>query len=271
MATAPPAPLAKLAIAIEYRGTAYHGWQSQPNGATVQDAVERALSQIAQSPIRVFAAGRTDAGVHATLMPAHFVGPASRQPTAWLRGANAHLPRDIKLLWARRVRDDFHARHRAASRHYQYLLQNRPQKPGLFSDLMGHCHVPLDLSAMRLAARHLRGEHDFSAFRASSCQAKTPIRRLHHIRIAKRGDIVIFHFHGNGFLHHMTRNIVGALLDVGRGRRPPPWLRTLRQTGDRTQAPPTAPAAGLYFCGAEYPPLHTQPLPPTLQFPPLPR
>lgn len=242
----------KIALAIEYHGAAFCGWQSQRGGQAVQDAVQHALTQVAEHAVTVHAAGRTDAGVHATLMPAHFETPLQRQPSAWQRGANAHLPPAVKVLWAKPVTAAFHARHHAERRYYQYLLLNRDTPPALFMHSAGHCHVALDLQAMRAAAAHLLGEHDFSAFRAAACQAKTPVRHLHSLHIAKHGDWVVFNFCGNGFLHHMVRNIVGTLLYVGRGRQPPGWTAELLRAKDRTQAAPTATAAGLYFNGAQY-------------------
>lgn len=242
----------RIALAIEYNGAALRGWQSQPCGQTVQDSIEQALGEIAQQKIAVQAAGRTDAGVHAALMPAHFDPPDRLQPSAWVQGANAHLPAAVKILWAAPVATDFHARHSAERRYYQYILLNRPVRPALLAAAAGHCHVALDVGAMRRAARFLRGEHDFSSFRAASCQAKTTVRHLYHLHIQKSGGWIVFNFCGNAFLHHMVRNIVGALVAIGRGRQPPQWMRDLLAAGDRTQCAPTAAAAGLYFSGALY-------------------
>lgn len=258
----------KVALALEYDGSPFHGWQSQPGGQTVQDHVERALSAVAGHAVRVYAAGRTDAGVHAALMPAHFETEVRRQPSAWVKGGNAHLPATIKMLWAKPVRSHFHARHSSQRRYYQYILLNQPTPPALLHSHAGHCPQPLELAAMRQAARFLRGEHDFSAFRAAACQAKSPRRHLYHLRIRRRGCWLIFDFCGNGFLHHMVRNIVGALLYVGRQRQPPQWIRALLAAGDRNLSAPTAAAAGLYFNGALYD--ATYRLPPAVRGCPLP-
>ena len=237
---------------IEYDGADFRGWQSQRCKQTVQDTIEQALSKIAGHPLDVCAAGRTDAGVHATLMPAHFQTTMRRPPSAWVHGANAHLPPAARLLWAHPVAADFHARHCAQRRYYQYVLLNRPISPGLLQTAAGHCPFPLDIPAMQRAARYLRGEHDFSSFRAASCQAKKTVRQLYELRIQKNGDWIVFNFCGNGFLHHMVRNIVGALLHIGRRQQPPQWLRTMLAARNRRLLPPTAAAAGLYFSGAHY-------------------
>ncbi len=249
----------KIALAIEYDGSAFRGWQAQACGQTVQNTLQQALAQVAQENITTTAAGRTDAGVHAALMPVHFNSNAKRQPSMWVRGCNAHLPATVKVLWATPVQENFHARYSAQRRYYQYILLNRPTPPGLFANAIGYCHADLDVPAMRRAARSLRGEYDFSAFRAAACQAKTSVRQLHYLRIRQRGQWIVFDFCGNGFLHHMIRNIVGALLYVGRKRRSVPWLRELRLSGDRTLAPPTAAASGLYFNGASYEQQHQLP------------
>ena len=255
----------KVAIGLEYHGAAFFGWQSQAGGNTVQDVVEEALSWVADEPVRVHAAGRTDSGVHAALMPAHFSSTRRRQPSAWVSGANARLPPTVRVLWSKAVADSFGARRTAVARHYGYVLTQRAERPALLASLSGFCHVPLDVAAMRRAAGALVGEHDFSAFRASACQARTPVRRLLRVDIRQEGEFVFFHFCGDGFLHHMVRNVVGSLLAVGRGRQPPEWLGELLARRDRRLAAPTASAAGLYFCGAEYP-AHFK-LPPTLRFP----
>lgn len=249
----------KIALALEYNGAAFHGLQMQASVATVQGAVQTALSQVADEPITLFAAGRTDAGVHAALLPAHFQTTRKRQPSAWVKGGNALLPPAVKILWAKPVAESFHARHSAQRRSYQYLLLNRAAPPGLLAQHAGYCPAPLSAAAMRHAARYLRGERDFSAFRAASCQAKSARRQLYHLRIKKKDDLFVFDFCGNGFLHHMLRNIIGALLEVGRGRRPPQWTAQLLASRNRALAPPTAAAAGLYFTGADYPPRYKLP------------
>lgn len=244
----------KIAIGIEYDGSGFHGWQSQPSGATVQDELERALGAIAGGPVRLAAAGRTDAGVHAVAQVAHFETAALRPDTAWVRGANALLPHTIAVQWAVPVAEDFHARYSAASRTYRYVLYNQPVRPALHSGRVGWFPLPLDAAAMRAAAAHLLGEHDFSAFRSSECQAKSPVRALRSCAIAQHGAHFSFEFTANAFLHHMVRNIVGCLVYVGKGRQPPGWLAEVLAGRDRRQAAPTFAPDGLYFAAVEYAP-----------------
>ena len=184
----------KVAIGLEYHGAAFFGWQSQAGGNTVQDVVEEALSWVADEPVRVHAAGRTDSGVHAALMPAHFSSTRRRQPSAWVSGANARLPPTVRVLWSKAVADSFGARRTAVARHYGYVLTQRAERPALLASLSGFCHVPLDVAAMRRAAGALVGEHDFSAFRASACQARTPVRRLLRVDIRQEGSLFFFIF-----------------------------------------------------------------------------
>ena len=242
----------KIAIGIEYDGSDFCGWQSQRGGQTVQDALTAALSAVADSPVVVHAAGRTDAGVHASLMIAHFNAPVERSLVSWVTGTNSRLSTAVRVLWAMSVTEDFHARHCALARHYRYILQNRPSAPALLRRYAGFCPYSLDVEAMQAASLHVLGERDFSAFRAAACQAKTPVRRLTLLKIKQCDEWVVFDFRGNGFLHHMIRNIVGALVWVGRGRRPPEWIIELLAGADRRVSPPTAAAAGLYFCGVRY-------------------
>lgn len=245
----------KIAIGIEYDGSCFHGWQSQPSGNTVQDHLERALASISGETIRVAAAGRTDTGVHAIAQVAHFETPVARPLTAWVRGVNTLLPQSIAVAWAAPVADDFHARYSAVSRTYAYVLYNHPVRPALFSGKVGWLHAPLDLAAMQAALAHLPGEHDFSAFRSSECQAKSPVRVLSACAIAQEGAYFRFTFTANGFLHHMVRNIVGALVYVGKGAHPPEWLGELLAGRDRARAAPTFEACGLYFAGVDYDPV----------------
>ncbi len=242
----------RFVLAVEYAGHAYCGFQSQPDGCGVQDALQRALGAIAGLPTPVVAAGRTDAGVHAVSQIVHFDSGAVRPLNAWVRGANAHLPDSAAVLWAQPVAEDFHARFSAQARHYTYLLLNRPERPGLGAGRVGWYHRPLDAEAMSAAAMHLIGTHDFSSFRASECQAKTPVKTLSRLSVARDGTLVRFDLSANAFLHHMVRNIVGALVQVGAGGQPPEWLGELLALRDRTRAPATFPAAGLYFAGADY-------------------
>ncbi len=242
----------RIALGLEYAGTAYTGWQSQPDGRGVQDALERALAAIAGVPVRTTAAGRTDAGVHATSQVVHFDCAVLRPATAWVRGVNSHLPDDVAVLWSAGVSDEFHARFAATARHYTYLLVNRPVRTALLAGRAGWHHRPLDIDAMTDATKRLVGRHDFSSFRASECQAKSPVKTLSHAAIATSGEFIRFDFSADAFLHHMIRNIVGALVDVGAGRHPPEWVTTLLDARDRTQGAPTFGAEGLYLTGADY-------------------
>ena len=242
----------RYALALEYFGTPFCGFQSQPDGCSVQDALERAIGSVAQHEVGVVAAGRTDAGVHATSQVAHFDSDATRPLTAWVRGVNASLPPGIAVLWAHAVDATFHARFAAHARHYTYVLLCRAQRPALNAGRVGWYHRPLDVDAMQRAATRLVGEHDFSSFRAAQCQAKTPVKTLHVANVQCAGDIVRFDFRANAFLHHMIRNIVGALVDVGAGRHDDGWIPALLAARDRRFAPPTFAADGLYFTGADY-------------------
>ena len=243
----------RIALGLEYDGGGYSGWQSQPGGNTVQDALEKALGTIACEPVRTVCAGRTDAGVHALVQVVHFDVTADRPATAWVRGVNAHLPGNIAVRWAAGVADDFHARFSACGRRYRYLLLNRRERSGLHYGKLGWCHQALDHAAMFEAAKCLLGEHDFSSFRSSECQAKSPIKQLRECRISRQGDILCFDFAANAFLHHMVRNLVGSLVYVGMGRRPPGWMAELLAARDRRLAAPTFMPDGLYLVGVEYP------------------
>lgn len=245
----------RIALCIEYDGSAFHGWQTQTGGGTVQDALEAALSEIAGEPIAVVCAGRTDAGVHATSQIVHFDCCAERPLSAWVRGTNALLPASVAVRWAHAVADDFHARFSAFGRRYRYLLLNRPQRPALAHGQAGWFHLPLDIDAMRAGAALLLGEHDFSSFRAAECQARSPVKLLREANVGRDGDFVVFDFEASAFLHHMVRNIVGALVHVGKGGRPPEWIMELLAAGDRRRAAPTFAAAGLYFVGVDYDPV----------------
>ncbi|MBV2235368.1 MAG: tRNA pseudouridine(38-40) synthase TruA [Sterolibacterium sp.] len=242
----------RIALGIEYDGTAFHGWQSQPHGQTVQDVVEQALSQVAGQAIRVHCAGRTDSGVHALNQVVHFDCPVARPPHAWVRGGNAHLPPTVCVRWAQPVADDFHARFDARSRHYCYLLHNHPVRPALLHGRVGWHHRPLSLEHMQTAARMLLGEHDFSAFRAAECQAKSAVKIMHQADIRQHEELIIFEFRANAFLQHMVRNLVGALVAIGNGRAPVTSIAELLASRDRCQAAPTFSAAGLYLVGVDY-------------------
>jgi tRNA pseudouridine38-40 synthase len=243
----------RIALGIEYDGMPFHGWQSQADGSGVQDALERALSEIAGRPVAVIAAGRTDTGVHATMQVVHFDTGAQRPETAWVRGVNAVLPDAIAVHWAIPVEDDFHARFTATGRHYTYLLLDRPVRPALLHGRAGWYHQPLALAPMREAASALIGRHDFTAFRAADCQAKSAVRALDRLDIAREGNMIRFDLHADAFLYRMVRNIVGALVYVGNGRQPPPWIGEVLAGRDRARAAPTFASAGLYFTGVDYP------------------
>lgn len=243
----------RIVIGLEYRGVGFCGWQSQPQGCGVQDALEAAVSAIAGAKTTVVAAGRTDTGVHAAFQVAHFDVDAERPLTAWVRGVNSHLPPGVAVLWAREVGADFHARFAATERGYRYVLLNHPVRPGLREGLVGWHHRPLDAEIMNAAASHLLGRHDFSAFRAAECQAKTPVKELRLARIERQRDYLLCDFRADGFLHHMVRNLMGCLIQIGAGAQPPDWLREVRESRDRTRAAPTFDAAGLYLTHIRYP------------------
>ena len=244
----------RIALGVEYAGDAFLGWQSQAHGQTVQDVLERAIAQIAGHAVRLHCAGRTDAGVHATAQVVHFDTSAERPAQAWIRGVNALLPKAVAVLWAQAVDDEFHARYRACARRYRYVLVNAPVRPALLAGRAGWTHWPLSLTTMQAVIGVLRGQHDFSSFRATGCQAKTPIRTLHAAEVSRQGACVVFDFYANGFLHHMVRNLVGALVEVGAGRQSPEWLAAVLAARDRSRGAPTFAAEGLYLCGVDYPP-----------------
>jgi len=244
----------KIAIGIAYDGTGFEGWQSQPSGNTVQDHLERALAGIAGASIRLAGAGRTDAGVHACAQVAHFETEAIRPESAWVRGVNTLLAQAVAVQWAAPVADDFHARYSAVSRTYRYVLYNHPVRPALHHGRVGWFHPPLDADVMRAALAHLSGEHDFSAFRSSECQAKSPVRTLRSWAIEQHGAHFSFEFTANGFLHHMVRNIIGCLVYVGKGKYPPDWLAGVLAGRDRRQAAPTFSPDGLYLADVKYAP-----------------
>jgi tRNA pseudouridine38-40 synthase len=246
--------LQRIALGLEYAGNAFSGWQTQPQGGTVQDALEHALSTVANAPVSVICAGRTDAGVHALGQVVHFDTTAQRPDSAWVRGVNAHLPDNVAVRWMRPVDGEFHARYHAYGRRYRYLLLNRPQRAALWHGRIGWFHRPLDLAAMQEAAARLPGTHDFSAFRAAACQAKSPVKEMRLARVTRQGDLFLFDFEASAFLHHMVRNLVGSLVQIGKGEKSPDWMDTLLQMKDRRQAAPTFAPDGLYFLGPVYEP-----------------
>lgn len=242
----------RIALALEYDGSRFLGWQTQPGGGTVQDTLQAALATIAGEPIDTTCAGRTDRGVHALEQVVHFDVAAQRPENAWVRGVNALLPESVAVQWAREVSHEFHARYAGRARSYRYVLINRAVRPALAARYAGWFHLPLDVAAMRAAARHLLGEHDFSAFRSAECQAKSPVRTLLGLEIESRGERIDFVLRANAFLHHMVRNIVGTLVTVGKGKHPPAWAGEVLESRDRARAAPTFAAEGLYLERVEY-------------------
>jgi len=245
----------RIALGLEYEGSGFCGWQSQAGGGAVQDALESALSIVADAPTRVVCAGRTDAGVHALAQVVHFDTDAVRPDTAWVRGVNAHLPASVAVRWAQPVANEFHARFSALGRRYRYLLLNRAERPGLMARRVGWFHRPLDADAMAAAAGVLLGEHDFSAFRSVECQARSPVKTLRRADVVRHGDLLVFDFEASAFLQHMVRNLVGTLVYVGKGAHLPAWVGEILEGRDRARAAPTFEACGLYFAGVDYDPV----------------
>ena len=245
--------MARIAVGVEYDGGAYVGWQTQPALRTVQQAVEAALAVIADSPVTIVCAGRTDAGVHAVGQVAHFDTAASREMRSWVLGANSELPADVSLSWARPVPTHFHARYSALARTYRYLILNRTARSALFARRAAWVHRPLDHERMQAAASALEGEHDFSAFRAAECQAKSPVRRLERLTVTRHADWVVIEATANAFLHHMVRNIAGLLIAIGKADAAVGWAREVLEGRDRTRNAATAPAGGLYLLAVRYP------------------
>jgi tRNA pseudouridine38-40 synthase len=242
----------RIALGIEYDGSGFCGWQSQPDGRTVQDVLQLALSQIAGESVSIIAAGRTDTGVHALEQVIHFDTQAARPLTAWVRGVNSHLPASVAVLWAQVVDEEFHARFSAQARSYRYYLFCRPVRSALQHGKVGWYHQPLDVNLMQQAAQYLLGEHDFSAFRAAGCQAKSPRKNISQLSIRQEGELICFELTANAFLHHMVRNIVGCLVYVGNGKHTPEWMQQVLQGRDRSKAAPTFAPDGLYLCSVTY-------------------
>lgn len=245
--------LKRIALGVRYDGSAYHGWQSQEELATIQRSLERALSLVANHTVSLTCAGRTDAGVHATAQVVHFDSDANRSEHAWVFGANANLPKDITVRWAKSVPSDFHARFTAQGRRYRYLLLNQDVRPGIMSDAVGWYYRPLNENKMHEAAQDLVGEHDFSAFRGAGCQSKTPMRRIFEIQVLRRGSMIVLEVYGNAFLLHMVRNIAGVLLEIGAGMKPVDWAKTVLESRDRKQGGMTISPKGLYLVDVDYP------------------
>ncbi len=242
----------KIAQGIEYNGSHFYGWQRQALTNSVQQTVEEAISKVADRPVRIHAAGRTDTGVHATEQIIHFDSPTERDIKAWVMGVNAHLPNSISILWAKPVAEDFHARFSAISRYYRYVILNRPTRPALLDQQVTWVFHPLDISMMQQAAHHLEGKHDFSSYRALACQANNPIRTVHQINIKRQEELIFIDIHANGFLHHMVRNIAGVLITIGKGEQDTNWSRMVLEHRDRTLGGVTAQASGLYLVKVQY-------------------
>ncbi|MFT4190442.1 MAG: tRNA pseudouridine(38-40) synthase TruA [Comamonas sp.] len=250
----------RIALGITYNGQAYDGWQSQPSGRTVQDHLERALQRFSgpdAAAVHTLCAGRTDAGVHGLMQVVHFDTAIARDDFSWVRGTNAHLPADIAVQWAKPVPATFHARASATGRRYAYVLLESPVRPSVEAGRVGWVFRPLDARRLRAAAAHLIGEHDFTSFRASACQALSPVKDLRRIDIQRKGRpdgsaYWRFEFEANAFLHHMIRNLMGSLITVGQGLRPPEWMAEVLAARSRDAASPTFAPDGLYFLGPVY-------------------
>ena len=243
----------RLSAIVEYDGSGFSGWQRQTDARSVQQCVEEALSQVADHAVQITVAGRTDAGVHASAQVIHFDTEAQRSSYAWVRGTNSNLPDDVALLWAGEVEDSFHARFSAIGREYRYVILNRTVRPTYLARRVTHEYRPLDADRMRSATRFLIGAHDFSSFRASECQAKSPVRELRALEVIRTGEFITITARANAFLHHMVRNLAGVLMDIGAGEREPEWAREVLEARDRKLGGITASPDGLYLTAVEYP------------------
>lgn len=243
----------RIALAVEYDGSSFSGWQLQKNARTVQCVVQSALSEVANHAVVVSCSGRTDAGVHAQCQVIHFDTTAQRSLRSWVYGANANLPKEVSIQWAHPVNFEFHARFSAQRRQYRYIIFNRAIRPTLLVNKVTWCYRDLDASLMAEAAQCLLGEHDFSSYRAVGCQAKSPIRTLHRLHVRRYEQFVIIDLEANGFLHHMVRNIAGVLMEIGAGKAPTRWAQEVLEHKDRSLGGVTAQPNGLYFIGATYP------------------
>ncbi|XQW83957.1 tRNA pseudouridine(38-40) synthase TruA [Thalassotalea piscium] len=243
----------RYALGIEYDGSKYYGWQRQKSVVSVQQTLEQALSKIADEPIEVTCAGRTDTGVNATNQVIHFDTTKVRKDVAWTLGVNTNLPKDIAVTWVKAVDESFHARFSATARRYRYIIYNNQFRSAILSHGLSFCHYPLDETIMNKAAQSLIGKHDFTSFRTVHCQSHSPIRTLYHCNVTRQGDYLILDVKGNAFLHHMVRNIAGSLMKVGQGLKPIEWIEEVLLAKNRCVAGITAPSAGLYFVGVDYP------------------
>ncbi|AZC23795.1 tRNA pseudouridine(38-40) synthase [Pseudomonas sessilinigenes] len=247
------AGFSRIALGVEYKGSRYHGWQRQSSGvASVQETLEKALSRVADSPILLSCAGRTDAGVHACGQVVHFDTQAIRPMKAWVMGANINLPHDISVAWAQEMPAHFHARFKAIARRYRYVIYNDQIRPAHLNEEVTWNHRPLDIERMAEAAAFLVGTHDFSAFRAGQCQAKSPIKEIHHLRVIRHGKMIVLDIRASAFLHHMVRNIAGVLMTIGAGERPVEWAREVLESRARRAGGVTAHPFGLYLVQVEY-------------------
>ena len=244
----------RIALGIEYKGARYRGWQRQEDGVpSVQAALEKALSQVAAEPVGVVCGGRTDAGVHASGQVVHFDTRVERPLKAWIMGGNANLPADISVTWAKVMPADFHARFKAFARRYRYVIYNDPIRPAHLAEEVTWNHRPLDPARMREAARLLVGTHDFTSFRAVQCQAKSPVKTVHHLEVIEHGRFIVIDVRANAFLHHMVRNFAGVLMSIGAGEREPAWVAEVLAARDRRAGGVTAHPYGLYLVQVEYP------------------
>lgn len=244
----------RVALVFEYDGAAFHGWQYQKSGIpSVEAELSRATAKVANHPVDLICAGRTDAGVHASYQVVHFDTPSLRNRRSWVMGINTSLPDTISVHWAGQVSEQFHARFSAQYRRYRYLIYNHPVRPGILRGQVSWTYRDLDADAMHRAAQVLVGEHDFSAFRAAGCQSRTPFRRLESISVSRHGDYVVIDVQANAFLHHMVRNLAGSLMAVGSGKRPEAWIHEILAARDRRKAAVTAPPNGLYLVDVGYP------------------
>jgi tRNA pseudouridine38-40 synthase len=243
----------RIALGIEYDGRPYCGWQYQDHSPSVQATLEQALSSVAAQPIRVICAGRTDTGVHAAEQIVHFDTDVARDEKAWIRGTNVNLPKSISVLWARNVSDTFHARFSAVRRRYRYVIFNRDIRPAFLAGRVAFEYRPLNEARMQEAAQYLLGEHDFNAYRAAACQAKSPIRTVYRLDVARQDELLLIDIEANAFLHHMVRNIAGVLMTIGAGERAPQWAKQVLQGRDRSLGGVTGPPDGLYLMEVVYP------------------
>ena len=243
----------RIALGIEYDGRPYCGWQFQDHSPSVQAAVEQALSSVADQPVRVICAGRTDTGVHAAEQVVHFDTEVVRDDKAWIMGSNANLPKSVSVLWVKPVNETFHARFSALRRRYRYVIFNRDVRPAFLAGRVAFCYRPLEVTRMQAAAQYLLGEHDFNAYRALACQAKSPVRTVYRLEVIRQDELILIDIEANAFLHHMVRNIAGVLMTIGAGEQEPTWAKQVLEGRDRSLGGVTAPPDGLYLMEVTYP------------------